>query len=475
MKKFLVISVLFFLAAASNILKAQNCDFAQTGVRYNSSYTDPSSGNCIINVDLYFDLRTNSGSKYVTMHIWPKAIYPGLSYDSPPDSVQLAGSATVVIHHFQDNSLAHVDTVYKPDPRVVTQYINMGLNIGPSTISNQYERFTVTNLNLEIPGGCGISQIFTMDVWATESESMNAVHCFNTGKDFFANNPVVRGLLYCQQPRTYNVQITSIDPVPMTVQYDVYIDNGDYIFNKTEDVINIKTQTGIVISSSSGYNSGVLSYLPYSNQNPYVSRNLWVEVTSPTLPNSVIYGIENACGALPVGLKLFTVKKTGESVQLNWITASESGNKGFYIERKTGNQEWQTIGFVNTLAQGGNSQSDLAYSFVDALFSKGIVQYRLKQMDLDGKSEYSPVRVINKSAGAIVIFPNPSARDVNIVFSDTQLKYEVTLYTADARMLKSWQNCNSVLQINGLKPGIYLLSIKNNNSREMVTRKIVVQ
>jgi len=410
------------------------------------------------------------------MHIWPKTFYPALSYNTPPDFDQLTGSTTVFVHHFQDHANSHVDTVYKPDPRVVTQFNDMQLTIGPSSINNQFERFKITNLNLEVTGGCDIPQAFTMDVWATESESMNTVHCLNTGKDFFANNPKITGLLFCGIPRQYNVQITSIDPVPMNINYDVYVDNGDFNFNKVEDTLKIKTVSGISISSSQGYNSGVLSYLPHAGIYPYANMNLWVEVSSTSLPNTVIYGIENNCSALPIILKSFTAKKIGENVHLNWITTAESGNKGFYIERKIGNQEWQTIGFVNSMAPGGNSNLDIVYNYIDPISIKAIIQYRLRQTDLDGKFEYSLIRVIrNEGIEDIVIFPNPSSGNISLVFNNTESKYQVTLFSTEGKLIKKWQNCNALLTINGLKAGMYFVKIENILNKEIVTRKIVIQ
>lgn len=478
MKTFLIIPLFLILAATSHILKAQNCGFAQTGIRYNSSTTDPVTGNCNINVDLFFDLYTNSGSKFITAHIWPKASYPvpALAYKHPPTALELTAATTVVIDHFQDHTYAYIDDIYLPDLNVHPQYIGMNLIIGPSTFGTGYERFTITNLNLEVAGGCGISQAFTMDVWATESASMNSIHCSDAGFDFYANNPRITGLLYCDLPRKYNVQITSIDTDPMTVNYDVYVDNGDYNFNKVEDTLKIKTVNGISIASSQSYNSGVLSYTPYGSLYPYANMNLWVEVSSATLPNTIIYGIENNCAALPIGLKMFTVIKMGEFIRLNWITSSENGNNGFYIERKTGSQDWQTVGFVNSLAPEGNSQVELAYSFTDQFTIKGIVQYRLKQADINGEFEYSSVRIINNDvADTSVIFPNPSKGDFTIIFADAQLKYEVTLYTVEAKLLKKWQNNKTALNISGLNPGIYLVKIEDILNKKIETKKIIVQ
>jgi hypothetical protein len=476
MKRLFTFSAFLVLIVLPNILIAQNCDFAQTGVRYNTSYTDPVTGNCIINVDLYYDLRTNAGSKYVTMHIWPKAIYPALPYNHPPDSIELAGSTTVVIHHFQDHANSHVDTVYKPDPRVVTQYIDMSLIIGPSTFGDQYERYTITNLNLEISGSCGIPQAFTMDVWSTESESMNSVQCLNTGKDFFANNPKINGLFVCSIPRMYNVQISSIDPAVMIVGLDVYIDNGDNVFNKTEDTLNIKSVTGLSISNNISYQSVFFSYPPYDGTSPYANMNLWVEVSSASLPNSVIYAIENTCFALPIELMAFTAAKSGKVVLLKWTTSSESGNKGFYIEKSLNNQGWQTIDFIPSKAKNGNSTAELSYDYTDNIISKGIIQYRLKQTDLDGKFSYSAVRVLDfDDSGLLKVFPNPSRGSFTIFLPDLDAAYFVHVFDMNGKKIINRQNCNSILRIDGLRPGVYLLTAGNKNDKNRQSVKILVQ
>lgn len=476
MKRIFTISALLILAAASNILKAQNCDFAQTGVKYNYSTYDAATGKCSINIDLYFDLRTNDGSKYVTLHIWPTALYPNLTYSNPPDSTQLADAVTIVVHHFQNHSLSHIDTVYKPDTRVKPQYLDMHLSILPSDINPDYDRFTITNVNLVVDGACDVSQSFTLDVWSTESESMNQVHCVDKGTVFYANNPRVVGLLNCNLPRTYNVQIFSIDPASMTVDYDVYIDDGDNTFNKILDTLKIDSAKGIVINKTTSYNSGTLTYPPYSNLAPYANMNLWVEVKSATLPNSVIYLIENTCSALPIKLKSFEVKNMGQSVLLTWVTAGESNNKGFFIERRIGDGQWTAVGFVTSKADKGSSSSEISYNHTDNFYQKAIIQYRLKQVDINGNFEYSPIRVLkNGGLNTITIFPNPSSGNVNIVFPDPNLKYDVRLFSTEGKLIREWENCNSLLSVGNLRPGFYLFKISDRTNRVVDTYKLVVQ
>jgi hypothetical protein len=97
-------------------------------------------------------------------------------------------------------------------------------------------------------------------------------------------------------------------------------------------------------------------------------------------------------GALPVQLISFTAQAQNDKVVLNWQTATEVNNYGFEVERSlvTGHQlleKWEKVGFV---PGNGNSNSPKMYSFVDFYPPTGNIQYRLKQIDTDGKYEYYP-------------------------------------------------------------------------------------
>ena len=93
---------------------------------------------------------------------------------------------------------------------------------------------------------------------------------------------------------------------------------------------------------------------------------------------------------VPVELTSFTASahEYGK-VMLNWVTATETNNLGFEIERRVeGSNTWINRGFE----QGaGTSTQTHSYSFSDDVsdLSAGSVFYRLKQIDFDGRFEYS--------------------------------------------------------------------------------------
>jgi hypothetical protein len=143
-------------------------------------------------------------------------------------------------------------------------------------------------------------------------------------------------------------------------------------------------------------------------------------VTLSTLPNPFILTIGGAtCSfinppgattvALPIELLSFEGKALEKSNLLTWRTASETQNKGFDIERSTDGSRFEKIGFV--AGNGATSQTQ-RYTFEDSspLERLGeVLYYRLKQLDFDGRFEYSKIIAIaQKGDNAVSIFPNPS-------------------------------------------------------------------
>lgn len=89
---------------------------------------------------------------------------------------------------------------------------------------------------------------------------------------------------------------------------------------------------------------------------------------------------------IPVELTSFNASVTGSEVSLTWITATETNNKGFEIERSLDNISFEKIGFVSG---AGTISEQRSYSFADNDITTGDLYYRLKQIDFDGTFKYS--------------------------------------------------------------------------------------
>jgi Secretion system C-terminal sorting domain len=190
-----------------------------------------------------------------------------------------------------------------------------------------------------------------------------------------------------------------------------------------------------------------------------------------------VVSLTNGCLPLPVGLKSFTAARNRSNVSLKWVTTTEQNNQGFGIERNSGNG-WQQIDFVATQAIGGNSNSELTYQYTDNYTSKGVTQYRLRQIDIDNQSKYSEIRAVRGEGllSKVTIYPNPSNNGkVSIIFDEINVTRDIAVTDMSGRTIKLLKGItNNTVVIDNLNPGIYSVRIVAVASGEQVVDKIVV-
>jgi hypothetical protein len=136
-------------------------------------------------------------------------------------------------------------------------------------------------------------------------------------------------------------------------------------------------------------------------------------------------------GSLPVQIQSFTAQLLPGHLRvlLEWRTISEINNYGFYVQRRRDNEEqWTELpGFV---PGHGTTLEPQYYSYVDNTISEtGLYHYRLRQVDLDGTSHFTPAILINVSSVTSVDesaprmfqlqqnYPNPFNPATRIAFS----------------------------------------------------------
>jgi len=121
---------------------------------------------------------------------------------------------------------------------------------------------------------------------------------------------------------------------------------------------------------------------------------------------------------VPVEFTSFTASVTGNSVELNWVTATETNNYGFEVERKSASSDYENIGFVGG---AGTTTEQRSYSFSDVVKYNGNYTYRLKQLDYDGTYKYSNEVAVEVTLPDVYSleqnYPNPFNPSTNINFS----------------------------------------------------------
>ena len=178
----------------------------------------------------------------------------------------------------------------------------------------------------------------------------------------------------------------------------------------------------------------------------------------------------------PVSFKAFTASRNKSNVAITWTTASEQNNNGFYIQRNDGSG-WKNVAFVFSQAADGNSASDLTYSYTDPNNIKGVSQYRILQVDIDGKSKFSEIRSV-KGEGQIaklIVYPNPSSTgDINVVF-DGQTARDVNVNDFSGRLIKKYSSVINNLEIKGLPSGVYSILVTEKLTGVKTVQKVVVR
>ncbi|MBP9187091.1 MAG: T9SS type A sorting domain-containing protein, partial [Bacteroidia bacterium] len=217
-----------------------------------------------------------------------------------------------------------------------------------------------------------------------------------------------------------------------------------------------------------------------SGTNPYTQTITGVTTFAP-------FGVGSS-GALPVQLISFQAVKINQSVNLNWTTATEINNDYFIIERSIDGKLFEEI----TSVKGkGNSTSPSSYLYVDAdvqniatVNNTTTLFYRLKQVDIDGKTDLSEVITINTdelNSTDITLQPNPSANQTAIIIhsakaqqTEIQIK-DITgnsISTQNAALIIGKNNI-PLQGIEGLNEGIYIVIIKQGH--QINTLKLVIK
>lgn len=93
--------------------------------------------------------------------------------------------------------------------------------------------------------------------------------------------------------------------------------------------------------------------------------------------------IDDVDGTLPVELNLFTAYATqNNSIQLDWVTQSETGVSGYYIYRSISDNLY-SADVVSPLIPAQNTSTEQSYRYTDYEVTPGIWYYWLQNIDID--------------------------------------------------------------------------------------------
>jgi hypothetical protein len=178
---------------------------------------------------------------------------------------------------------------------------------------------------------------------------------------------------------------------------------------------------------------------------------------------------------LPIELILFNATPVDHEVVLDWVTATETNNDYFTIERTADGINFETI---ITVAGAGTTAHEMHYSAKDENPRDGISYYRLKQTDFNGQVSYSTLRsvIMETAEETFSVYPNPSAGEFRLNMpGDADEPAVLDIYDAGGRIVAHESGTVGLLreQHFNLPAGIYFVKLTKENL--VFNDRIVIQ
>ncbi len=236
---------------------------------------------------------------------------------------------------------------------------------------------------------------------------------------------------------------------------------------------NLTTSGGTITLTSS---AGTLGTVVDNNDGTYT-----VILTSTSSPATALIGFAingttasnttNVVFANTLPLKWGDAKafRKYKTQQLEWITEQETMVSHFEVERSINGRDWSVI-----LARKNATNSDLqhTYTHIDKEYIPGVVYYRIKEVDNDGKSYYSAVLMLEADAGfnRIIAYPNPADKLLYIGNVEKSKLSNIQLYSINGEKIKEWNQPQISYDVSNIPTGIYLLKVNTTDGAQQTIR-----
>lgn len=328
----------------------------------------------------------------------------------------------------------HFPTVFSPVGCANTYEIDITLRLDSVTITNIYFD-DGTNGSLGFKAWVSYQNVFT-------NSNLPAGTFFTYQFSLFTNNPNIN-------PQ----ELTNNDgnvPLQTATQGGLSFMNNP-TFNASASAM------GVTLNGSYS-DPSILSQLGYDSAT--------LQINLPCLDTLLTDG----SGVLPVLWSDVSGAVRGREVSLEWQTFMEQNNLGFSIERSVDGTNWQSIGFINSRAPGGNSDDLLSYQYRYTEQFEGRYLYRVIQKDIDGRfviSNIVRVSISSQHVNDLMVYPNPSNGIIYLQNTAANTKY--TINDGYGRMV-SQGYYQGRIDVSKLSPGMYWIRTETQASRFMIIK-----
>lgn len=178
---------------------------------------------------------------------------------------------------------------------------------------------------------------------------------------------------------------------------------------------------------------------------------------------------------LPIELASFSATPKGNTVLVNWSTASELNNSHFQVESSEDAEKWKMVERVNGK---GTTTVTSRYSITDVNPIIGVSYYRLRQVDFDGTQSLSKVVKVELAGEPFNLYPNPASSTVTLDFVSKGGRSAVMVTSLQGlpMLQREFDSSNKrqliELDISSIPSGIYLVTVYVGDVKS--TKKLVV-
>jgi hypothetical protein len=274
--------------------------------------------------------------------------------------------------------------------------------------------------------------------------------------------------LSCALPATPSISPTSSTiNTGQTVTYTVSNSVSGILYSLTNST---SSTTNYAVSK---WGTGSSLSVPTNAFNTAGTYNVLLNAVSLSGPGCVTNAaaLITVNSALPVKLLYFTGRYVNNQSQLEWETVTEDNVNYFAVERSDDGRQFTQIGTVKAT---GNSTAPVKYALTDKTAVMGSAWYRLRTVDIDGKSEYSNViRIINntRTINILSVSPNPFETNIRMqVYTDKSFPAAIRITDIMGRemyrAMKVIAAGNNNISLNlpvSLAKGMYILQLISNN------------
>jgi hypothetical protein len=265
-----------------------------------------------------------------------------------------------------------------------------------------------------------------------------------------------------------------------------------YFLDSEADTLIDATGCPSCTTISDAYMSGVAQYsspIPAQEDSSLANdtSGLWQYHSRPQqvsiIPNDDGYYAEYSvtgfsefwiCNQAPVqpansipALLSFTAVKSGSTALLQWSASHDQTLQRYVIGKSTDSVDFYDLDSLPPLTDTNSVHS---YQYTDPGLVPGTNWYRLRLIDLNGNSSYSPVRsvVVSGDGGVITIYPNP-VTDGTLYINSTVNCRRIRLMDVLGRLIldQDVQGYLQTLSVRNLAQGIYLVVIDTDTGRQV--------